>query len=237
MSQKNELTNPYFQAREEYFDSIGYPLQAAAHWRMAAFISLLLLTMSLAGNIIQAHKEKVVPYVVAVDKIGAALAVQRADLASPTPVSVIQAELANLVVNWRTVTADLDLQSRMVDRLSYFARGSGKGLLTKWFEKNNPVVRARNGRLVSVNVKGIPLPVSQNSWRLEWLETVRNHVGVTMEETQYEATLSVVIQPPRTDTEILKNLGGVYVTELSFGTVLAKSSEATRAVNNNEVQQ
>ncbi|MCL2029885.1 MAG: VirB8/TrbF family protein, partial [Deltaproteobacteria bacterium] len=60
-------------------------------------------------------------------------------------------------------------------------------------------------------------------------ETLRNHVGVTVETTQYEATMTVAVQPPRTEAEILKNPGGVYITELSFGTVLAKSSEAIRA--------
>ena len=227
----SDLDNPYLQARAEFYDSVGYPVKAAAQWRLAAFICFVLLALSITGNVIQASREKVVPYVVAVDKLGAALAVKRADVASPTPVTVIQAELANLVTNWRTVTADLDLQARMVDRLSSFTRGSAKGVLTEWFEKNNPVGRARSGRLVSVNIKGVPLPVSQNSWRIEWQETVRNHVGVTVESTQYEATMTVQIQPPKTDAEILRNPGGVYITELSFGTVLAKNSEALRNAN------
>ena len=229
MSNKNDLDSPYFQAREQFFDSVGFPVKAAYQWRLAAFICLGLLALSLAGNVIQASREKVVPYVVAVDKLGTALAVKRADVAAPTPTAVIQAELANLIVNWRTVTADLDLQARMVDRLSGFTRGAAKGVLTEWFEKNNPVIRARSGRLVSVNVKGVPLPVSQNSWRIEWQETTRNHVGVTVEVVQYEATMTVITQPPRTDAEILRNPGGVYITELSFGTVLTKSPEAGRA--------
>ncbi len=230
MSAKNELNNPYLQAREEFFDSVGYPVKAAYHWRLAAFISFLLLALSLTANVIQAGREKVVPYMVAVDELGAALAVKRADVASPTPTAVIQAELANLIVNWRTVTADLDLQARMVDRLSGFTRGAAKGVLTEWFEKNNPVGRAKSGRLVSVDIKSAPLPVSQNSWRVEWRETTRNHVGVTVESQQYEATMTVTIQPPRTDAEILRNPGGVYITELSFGTILSKSPEPVRAV-------
>lgn len=50
-----------------------------------------------------------------------------------------------------------------------------------------------------------------------------------MEVTQYEATMTVIIQPPKTDTEILRNPGGVYITELSFGTVLSKNQEAQGA--------
>ncbi|MDL2260604.1 hypothetical protein LJB99_07050 [Deltaproteobacteria bacterium OttesenSCG-928-K17] len=67
---------------------------------------------------------------------------------------------------------------------------------------------------------------SPNSWRIEWQETVRNHVGITVDVNQYEATMTVVIRPPRTDAEILRNPGGVYITELSFGTVLSSNGAA-----------
>jgi len=236
MSNKNnEMENPFFQAQQLYYDSVGAYVKIAAQWRLAALICLAITVASLGLNIVQTSQNKVVPYVVAVDKLGTALAVKRADMASPTPVSVIQAELANVIISWRTVTADLDLQAKMVDRLSGFARGAAKGVLTEWFEKNNPVARARNGRLVSVNVKGVPLPVSPNSWRIEWQETTRNHVGITVDVTQYEATMTVVIQPPRSDAEILRNPGGVYITELSFGTVLSNTGAAN--VSQSEVNQ
>lgn len=235
MSSNNDLDNPFFQAQQLYYDSIGAYVKIAAQWRLAAVICLAVAVASLGLNIVQISQNKVVPYVVAVDKLGSALAVRRADTASPTPLSVIQAELANMVASWRTVTADLDLQAKMLDRLSAFARGAAKGVLTEWFEKNNPVARAKSGRLVSVNVKGVPLPVSPKSWRIEWQETVRNHVGITVDVTQYEATMTVLIQPPRTDAEILRNPGGVYITELSYGTVLA-NAEAAKA-SRNEVSQ
>ncbi|MGL4209459.1 MAG: VirB8/TrbF family protein [Candidatus Adiutrix sp.] len=223
---KDDFKNPYLAAKHEWFESVGPHVKAASQWRLVAFLSLFLAIASLCMNIMQVSRAKVVPYIVAVDKLGAALAVKRADTASTLPVTVVQAELANLIINWRTVTADLDLQNRMVEKLSSFARGSAKGVLTEWFEQNNPVVRAKSGRLVSINIKSVPLPVSQNSWRIEWQEIVRNHVGTTLEVTQYEATMAVAIQPPKTDEEVLRNPGGVFITELSFGTVLAKNTEA-----------
>ncbi len=222
--------NPYENARGQFLEYVATYAAAAFHWRLAAIICLIVLALSLALNIIQASKARVVPYVVAVDKIGQAVAVKRADEASVTPRTVIQAELANLVTNWRTVTADLDLQNQMVTKLSSVTRGAAKGVLTEWFVANNPVQRAKGGRLVSVQIKSIPLPLSQDAWRVEWRETVRNHSGVSQEITDYEATMVVVIQPPKTDAEILKNPGGVYITELSFGTVLAKNDERNREV-------
>jgi type IV secretion system protein VirB5 len=165
------------------------------------------------------------------------MAVRRADMASPVPTSVIQYTLKEAVKNWRTVTADLKMRDDMSKSLSAVVRGSANGMLTEWFSKNNPVVRARNGRLVSVEVKGVPLPVSPTSWRIEWTETTRGHTGLTVETVQYEATMTVSIKPPSTDQEILQNPCGVFITELSFGTVLSKNSEALAASQGREVSQ
>ena len=218
--------NPYLAGREEWLERYGGYIQAASQWRLIAVICLAIAVLSVTGNVIQAMKEKVVPYVVAVDKLGAALAVSRADLASPVPRELIQAELANVVVNWRTVTADLDLQTRMIDRLSNFIQGAAKGVLTQWFEANNPHAQARAGKLVSVNIKGLPLPVSKDSWRVEWQETTRNQAGVLMDTVHYEATMKIAVTPPRTDAQIIKNPIGIYITELSFSTVLNQTGAA-----------
>jgi len=74
---------------------------------------------------------------------------------------------------------------------------------------------------VQAAVKGLPLPVSQDSWRVEWTETVRNHAGALMEEPQAsEATLAIQVQPPETDEQIVYNPGGIFVTGVSFSKIL-----------------
>ena len=229
---KNQFENPYLNGRAEWLERYGSYIKRARDWQIIAIICLLITTVSVTCNYIQAKQNKVVPYVVAVDKLGTSLAVHRADVASPTPRNVVQAELANVIVNWRTVTADLDLQTRMVNRLSSFMRGSAKGFLTDWFNKNNPHEKARMGRLISVDIKGLPLPVSQDSWRIEWRETMRNHTGALVNVTNYEATMTVKIEPPTTDAQIITNPGGIFITELSFSEILnnKEAAEAPREV-------
>jgi type IV secretion system protein VirB5 len=41
-----------------------------------------------------------------------------------------------------------------------------------------------------------------------------------MDVTDYEATMKIAVTPPTTDAQIIKNPGGIYVTELSFSTIL-----------------
>ena len=116
--------------------------------------------------------------------------------------------------------ADVELQQKMIERLSFFMAGSAKGVLREWYEANNPYEIAKSGKLVHVEIKGLPLPVSQDSYRVEWVETVRSHAGVMLDSHSYEATVTIQINPPTADAVLLRNPGGVYITALSAGKVV-----------------
>ena len=225
--------NPYLNGREEWLERYGSYISRAAQWRMVAFICLLLTAVSITGNVIQASQVKTVPYIIEVDKLGKSSVVARADRASSTPQRLIQAEIAACIGNWRTVTADVELQQKMIERLSFFMAGSAKGVLREWYEANNPYEIAKSGKLVHVEIKGLPLPVSSDSYRVEWVETVRSHAGVLLDSHAYEATVTIQINPPTVDAVLLRNPGGVYITSLSAGKVVGASASA-KPQNNQE---
>ncbi len=212
--------NPYLNAREEWLERYGSYISRAAQWRFFALFCLLITGISITGNVWQAQQSKVVPYLVEVDKLGKVAAVSRADAAMATPRKVIQAEIAAFISDWRTVTVDVDLQRKMIDRVSFFVAGAGKGQVREFYEQNNPYAIAKAGKLVQVEVKGVPLPVSADSYRVEWSETVRNHAGVVLDIYNYEATVSIQLNPPTTDAVLIKNPGGVYITSLHMAKVL-----------------
>ena len=216
--------NPYVDGHAEWQEMFGGYVHQAYVWRIIAFVCLAITLVSVYGNYIQAKQFKVVPYIVQVDKIGRTNAVGRADAAIPPPRPLIQAELAQLITNWRTVTADLDLQRRMVDRLANFVTGAAQGFITEWFTANNPYKTAQEGKLIQVEIKGLPLPVSQDSWRVEWTETIRNHVGNYIQSVTYEATMKIKLVPPTSDDKIIVNPGGIWVTEISYSKVLGASA-------------
>ena len=134
---------------------------------------------------------------------------------------MIQAEIAACISDWRTVTADVELQQKMIERLSFFMAGSAKGVLREWYEANNPYDIAKSGKLVHVEIKGLPLPVSSDSYRVE---SVRSHAGVLLDSHSYEATVTIQINPPTVDAVLLRNPGGVYITSLSAGKVVGAAA-------------
>ncbi|MES9995763.1 VirB8/TrbF family protein [Desulfovibrio aminophilus] len=229
-SEKSSGGNPYLNGREEWLERYGSYISRAAQWRMAAFLCLILAGISLTGNVIQARQVKTVPYIIEVDRLGKSSVVTRADRASVAPQRLIQAEIAACVSDWRTVTADVELQQKMIERLSYFTAGSAKGVLREWYEANNPYEIAKTGRLVHVEIRSLPLPVSSDSYRVEWLETVRSHAGVLLDSHTYEATVTIQINPPTEDAVLLRNPGGVYITSLSAGKVVGAQAPAKSGI-------
>jgi type IV secretion system protein VirB5 len=220
--------NPYLSGREEWLERYGSYISRARQWKVMSFLTALALITSVAGNVIQARQVKVVPYIIEVDKLGKSAVIARADTASSTPKRVIQAAVAACIADWRTVTADVELQRKIIERLSFYMAGSAKGVLREWYEANNPYEIAKN-KLVHVEIKGLPLPVSSDSYRVEWMETVRSHAGVLLDSHVYEATVTVQIHPPTTDAVLLRNPGGVYITALSAGKVVGAQPPAAPA--------
>lgn len=218
-SKPTEGHNPYLNARQEWLERYGSYISRAAQWRLTTIIALVLLAGSIAGNVIQACQVKAIPYIVEVDKLGKSAVVARADQASATPLRLIQAEIAACISDWRTVTADIELQKHMIQRLSYFVTGSAKGVLKEWFATNNPYEIAKSGKLVHVEIQSLPLPVSSDSYRVEWTETIRSHAGVVLEQHTYEATVSIQVSPPTSEAVLLRNPGGMYITGLSASRV------------------
>jgi len=222
------LGNPYLNGREEWLERYGSYISRAHQWRVMGFLLAFALLVSVSGNVIQARQVKTVPYIIEVDNLGKAAVVARADRASAAPKRLIQASIAASIADWRTVTADVELQRRMIERLSFFTAGSAKGVLREWYEANNPFEIAKN-RLVHVEVKGLPLPVSPNSYRVEWAETVRSHAGVLLDANTFEATVTIQINPPTTDAVLLRNPGGIYITAISAGKVVGASAPTAPA--------
>jgi type IV secretion system protein VirB5 len=212
--------NPYLNAREEWLERYGNYISRAAQWRMAAFIALVIACLSVAGNIIQMKQEKITRYFVAVNELGKVAAARMDGPASQTPARVIQAEIAAVIENWRTVTVDTELQKRMIGSLTAHTAGAAKGVLKQWYDQNNPFEIAKGGKLINVQIHGLPLPVSQGSYRVEWTEIVRNHQGIELSRDNFEAIATVEIMPPQDEATMLKNPGGVYISNLSAGKII-----------------
>lgn len=215
VQEKKTAENPYLAGRQEWLEQNGNIVVSRNNWKLLALLLAFIAVISVSGNVYQGVQVKIVPYVVEVDSLGRASAVAPIDETKRVSLKHVVPSVLSMIINdWRTVTADIELQKRMIKRLSYFTTGAAKGYFGEWYKQNNPYERGKD-KLVTVELKSLPLPITENSYKAEWTETTRNHAGEVMETVRYEATITTQFTNPKNEQMILHNPTGIFITSIN----------------------
>lgn len=212
---KKVVDNPYLAGRQEWLERYGDIIVSRNNWKMFALLITVIALISVGGNVYMGTQSKIIPYIVEVDKLGRAAAVAPIDETKRVSMkNVIPSVIAMIITDWRTVTADVELQKRMIKRLSYFTAGTAKGYIGDWYKSNNPYERGKE-KLISVELKSLPLPITEDSYKAEWTEITRDHTGRILENIRFEATVSVQSANPSNEQMILHNPTGIFITNIN----------------------
>ncbi len=210
--------DPYTEARGVWLERYGSYVSQAYNWRLIALLEAVALVVAIVGLVYVGSQSKFVPYVVAIDKLGTAIAVRPADRASPIDQRVVRAQLANWIVNARSVAIDRIVE---LDRISQvFALAAvdspAYGYLQQWYpnDGHSPLDRAKH-ETDQVAINAI-LPISQSSYEIQWTETIRDLHGKTTATQTWDGTFTIAFRPPEDESTVLRNPLGLYITSLSW---------------------
>jgi len=206
----------YLAARREWNERYGSYIAQAHAWRLTALASLGVAFVAVAGIAWIGAQNRIVPYVVQTDKLGDAIAIGRADVAAPTDPRLIRAQLARWVSDVRSVYVDVAAEKHIItEAYAMVDRNAAAGPeLNDWFARNDPFKQAQDDT-ASVAVQSV-LPLSDNTWRVEWQEDKRTRQGALESSQQWQATITISINPPTNDTTILANPTGLYVESFDW---------------------
>lgn len=202
----------YLAGRREWNERYGSYIARERWWRLTAISALGVAAMAVGGIVWQAGQSRIVPYVVQTDKLGDAVAVHRADLATPADARLIRAQLARWIVDTRSVYTDAAAERSLV--MEAFAMVNGQGTaapqLKDWFARNDPFTRARDVD-VEIAVESVQ-PISGNTWRVEWREdTTSRTAGGRNTAQEWQATVTVSVNPPTSEAAIIANPIGLFI--------------------------
>lgn len=208
----------YLAARREWNERYGDYIAQANSWRLTAIAALGVAAVAVAGNVWQSSQSRVQPFVVEVNKLGDALAVQRADVAAPIPIGVIRAQLARYVQNVRAVSIDVQAERAFTNEAYAMVNKNSAALafLNEYFAANDPFKRAASETVTAHVESVLPLPGGK-TWRVEWREDTLARDGRPGFSKHWEATITVSINPPTTETGVLANPTGLFVEACSWG--------------------
>jgi type IV secretion system protein VirB5 len=206
----------YMAARAEWNERYGSYIAQAHAWRLTALASLGVAFVAVAGVVWIGAQNRVVPYVVQTDKLGDALAISRADVAAPADPRLIRAGLARWITDVRTVYLDVAAERAVVTEAYAMVNRNGAAAqqLNDWYSHNDPFKRAQT-EMIGVSVESV-LPISGNTWRVEWREDTRGRDGMASPSAHWQATVTISINPPANDATILVNPAGLYVDSFDW---------------------
>jgi type IV secretion system protein TrbF len=211
---RTSIDNPYLNARREWNERYGSYIARARNWRLAALGSIAVCLVLSVGVIWLGLQSKIVPFVVEVDKLGQAVAVQRADRAAPVDQRVVKAQLAAWIVDVRSVSADPTAQKAALERVYSMVDSSGATILNDYYRDNSPF-DAGLQRRVAVSIDAV-LPISDSSYQVQWTEDTRDLAGRLWKTTHWQSSIELVFDPPTEEAELLRNPLGIYVHALSW---------------------
>ena len=213
---------PYQRAAQVWDERIGSARVQARNWRVMAFGSFA-LSAGLAGGLLwQSSQSRVTPYVVAVDRLGQAMAVAPADSDYRPTDPQIAWQLGRFITDVRSVSLDPVLMRQ--DWLSAydFVTGRGAKFLDAYARDANPFGEIGT-RTVSVQVTSV-VRASDSSFQVKWTESAYDRGSLTG-TTHWTAILSVEIRTPHSADVLRKNPLGLYVDAIDW----SKELEPTQA--------
>lgn len=205
--------NPYLNARREWDERYGDALARAKSWRIAALAALSVSAVAVIGVAYIGAQSKIKPFVVAIDKMGSPIAVARPSDGSGVTQRIIEAQLANWIVNTRTVLPDQTAQQTLLNRSYAMLSSNAASTVNDWFKAHSPfgVTYTVNPQINSV------LPTGANTYQVNWTE-VKTIPGQNSTTTHWKAQITVGVDPKLADKPqvMLDNPLGIFIQSLNW---------------------
>ncbi|MBO9669539.1 MAG: conjugal transfer protein TrbF [Sphingobium sp.] len=212
---------PYQRAGQLWDDRIGSARVQARNWRLMAFGCLALTAGTSAGLAWQSLQSRVTPYVVEVDRLGEARAVQPADVEYQPTDRQVAWHLARFIRSVRSVSLDPVLMRRDWLEAYDFATKRGAQFLGNYARAVSPFANVGE-RTVSVEVTSV-VRASDKSFQVKWTEAAFER-GSQAGVSRWTAILTTVSRPPASADVLRKNPLGIYVDAIDWSRELDTAS-------------
>ncbi len=216
--------NPYLTSRRTLNEYNGSIISSRQIWQATALLSMLITIGAVGGIIYIACQSRFVPYVVEVDKLGQAVAVNRADRARDVDERVVHASLASFIRDVRMVSFDRSVQNDAIWRVFSMLQSSDPATnkITDYMKDpvTNPTKRAEEFS-VGVEIMSV-LRQTEETWEVNWTEKVWNRQGIREQQYRMRGLLTIYVVPPTTATtedEIRRNPLGIFIRDFTWSRI------------------
>lgn len=209
----------YELIKEEYQNNILMQKKALHSWKLAFFLTFILLIISILFNWNLTTKSQLIPYVIEVDsKSGYAT---KFSLANRINYSVNESNkeyyLKEILRNMRTVPRDAVLLSKNHKKNLYFFNGASTNKYKELLMKEGIKEMLKDNSARDINIMSInKIAGSENNYQIRWNETTWSSNGEELIENSLIGTFSLIIKEPKSAEELENNPLGIIIQDFSI---------------------
>jgi type IV secretory pathway TrbF-like protein len=117
----------------------------------------------------------------------------------------------------RMLTADMDANYALTAESAKMALTPAQQVIRAYYTETKPEEILKGGRIFPVHIR--VFPQAGRTYRLTWVEELRNAEGGLVSKTPWEATVEVVFVPSETRQQKQQNPLGIWVASLHWSPV------------------
>lgn len=214
-----EPETPYQKAAQVWDERIGSARVQAKNWRLMAFGCLILAGGFASALVWQSLRGTIVPWVVEIDKLGQARAIEPASADYRPNDPQIAFHLARFIEDVRSIPSDPVIVRQNWLNAYEFATDRGTLALNDFARESDPFGKV--GKIqIAIDVSSV-IRASPDSFRVAWRER-RYQDGALTDTSRWTAILTTVVDPPRDAERLKKNPLGVYVNAINWSKELGQ---------------
>ncbi len=215
LSGNENLSSPYQRAQHAWDERIGSARVQAYNWRLVAFTSLGLLSLSIIGNVYLGSQTKVIPYVVELKPTGEASMLGSANsLSAKANNNAVKFFISRFIMLAREIPADAVLFKRNMQNLFQLVSSQGKTLLSEKFNEMSPAkeFQEKNRALKIAST----LAVSDGVYQVDWFEAEYDKNGQKIAEYPMRGTFKIAWLEPKNSEQLEENPLGIFIDYFSW---------------------
>jgi type IV secretion system protein VirB5 len=209
LDQKMIAGSPFLNAKSRHMDVYLAQSQSLAQWRLSFFMLLILLTLSVSGNIYLSGSVKIQSFVVQVDEHGYSIPIQMAEVSGVNE-RVVASQIGQFIMNSRIRVTDRNAQI-IFAKNSYKSIGSNSEALRILNKDYSAYPPTQSKYPVKIDIKSI-IPLTPQTYQAEWSETMADANGQSY-EVNYQGIYEIVVSPPGNMQNLVNNPLGVYIVD------------------------
>lgn len=206
--------NPYIAARLEWNYLFSDLMKAKTNWQWVALLSLIANLLLIAGFIWVSLQSKYIPYAIKVDQLGNVLFSDFLTHEKTITPLEVNAFLRQYLINARSILLDSFAQKRAIDFVYSVSLPAVRKCLDNHYQEQDPFKIAKQ-ELVEVQVTAV-IQKSASTWQVDWVEVHRSLNGQVLNQSHYEALVTICHQCIKNPELLNTNPLGIFIRQLNW---------------------